>query len=335
MSDYRDILIIKAEPRIEVLQATCLLKTLSLKYPGERVVWVTSRRNQTLLQGNPYISELYCCEAGGWIAAQLNRRFKLVISLETSQGMGDAANWARGQEKYGLYRNNDGEVKLFNKGADKLSLWISTSGREEELKELTYQKILLKAAGCSDEIAAEMVFTLPEKAIEFACRWREERQIGGGLLAGIYLGYNPRLGKMCPDARSVSFLAEELIEELKVSTVIFAGPKEKGFFSDFMHSCPPGAADGGCLQSFTELTGVIGRCGVLFGLDSLGMQLALAMGKKVVVLEESAKQQALELYGRGHIVLSDASEFKAGRKVLRFSPQEAFRAVKSLLDEMK
>jgi|GEM_PF-1653164 len=332
MPEFRDILIIKAEPRIEVLQATCLLRPLAAKYPGERVIWVTGKRCQALLQGNHYVSELYFYEEGGYLAAALNRRFQAVISLEKGNGMGDAANLLQAEAKFGLYRNALGELLAFNAGAEQLKLWAASGGKAAELNETSYQETLAAAVEIPEASASEMVFHPPENSRQFGEIWREERKITGKPLVGIYLGNDPRNAAHSPDIRSVSFLAEKVLQELKSEVVIFAGKMEERLLFDCMNSCPPGTVDGGCFSAFAQMAGIIGMCDTLIGTDSLGVQLAIAMGKKVVVLQETLRKA--ESYGRGRTVQCESkADIKTGRKVLRFDPEKVLTAVKELIRE--
>ena len=332
MPDYKDILIIKAEPGIEVLQATGLLKSLAAKYLGERVLWVTGRRCQEILQGNPYISELYFYEEAGCLATILNRRFKAVFSLETDRGMGDAANLLQAEIKAGLYRDKQGEVKAFNVGAEKLKLWAASQGKADELIETTYQEILAEAGEIPEAAASEMVFPLPEESHKFAEIWREQRKITGWPLIGIYLGNDARNKAVYPDARSISFLSEKLMAEMKAGGVVFAGNEEEEVLFNCMNSCPPGTVDGGCFSDFSQMAGMVGVCDIIIGVDSLGMQLALALGKKAVVLQESPRK--VGLYGRGLTIVSESkADVKSGRHVLKFDPEKVLSTVKALMEE--
>ncbi len=334
MPNYRDILIIKAEPRIEVLQTTCLLKSLAAKYPGERVIWVAGRRCLDILQGNPTINEWYFYEEGSYLAAALNRRFKAVISLETDKGMGDAANLLQAETKLGLFRDTNGEVKAFNAGAEKLKLWVVSQGKAAQLKDTAYQEILAEAAGMPEAAASEMVFQLPEESLRSGEIWREQRIITGRPLIGIYLGNNARNIAGHPDARSISFLSEKIMLELKAGVVVFAGNEEEEFLFNCMNSCPPGTVDGGCFSDFSQMAGMVEMCDIIIGVDCLEMQIALALGKKIVILQEADNPRKVELYGRGRIISSESKiEVKGGRQLLKFDPESVFSAVKALTEE--
>ena len=62
MSATPQIIIIKTEPRIDILRATSLLEPLREQYPGCSITWVTSRRNGLLLKENLFIERLLFAE---------------------------------------------------------------------------------------------------------------------------------------------------------------------------------------------------------------------------------------------------------------------------------
>jgi ADP-heptose:LPS heptosyltransferase len=105
---------------------------------------------------------------------------------------------------------------------------------------------------------------------------------------------------------------------LPAQVILSGGPREWGIYPNYFVQCPPGVIGAGCEQNFSVFCGLLYLADVVIGVDSLAIHLALALGKKVVILPGPTPATELEVYGRG-VVLTTAS------------PEKVYEEVKNIL----
>ncbi len=94
------LLIIKLDAMGDVLRTTCLLPVIDRAWPGMRLIWITRSESVTLLEGNPYLSEVlfYGPDALVHLAA---RTFDCVINLDAGPLSSAMAGHGKAKEKLG------------------------------------------------------------------------------------------------------------------------------------------------------------------------------------------------------------------------------------------
>lgn len=342
MNNPRQIIIIKTEPRIDVLRATSVLQPLKNRHPNANIVWVTSRRNRLILETNDLIDELLCIEDASTISAALNRTFQALYSFDINPGTADLANLINAEAKFGFHIDSQGNTLLFNDSASALQLYEEALSNIQVESPVTYQTAVMEAAGFDSTAMGEMVFNPKPEAKAFAERFAADNQIhpGDKPVVIIYLGFNPARPPEYYPPRLVSFLSEYLLERLDAEVVLLGGMRERNIYQSYFVQCPPGVHDGGCENSFHRLTGLLDMADLIIASDSLGLHIALALGKKAAALLGSAAPGAIELYGRGtglsvsmnnrQILQADLAKYYQALSAI--PPEEVYNAVESLLN---
>ncbi len=330
MTSGKKILILKAQPRSEILQASALLKHLKTVYEQSTITWITSRRNGLLFENIPSTDEVLFIEEGGSTTALLNRKFDIVISLDSYGGLPDAANLVKASKKYGIYRGENGNLGYFNA---KAKILFQTE-EQKEYGQISYQRAIMDAADLMGESIKEMDFRFSNEDMERSITLKEEYQLHPKekVIVMMYMGLKEGLSYVSP--RFFSFLGEAIVDELKAEVILIAGAREKDLYYDCLNRCPPAVVDGGCLSSFRDLKAVISMCDVIVGKDSLCLQMALAAGKNVVLLKDMQSQWLPELYDRGSEINPHKTADTDKKHRLEYSVNEVIDAIKNLRDKM-
>ena len=337
MEEIEQVIIIKTEPRIDVLRATSILGKLEKRHPQSLISWITSRRNRLILTDNENIDHLLNIEDGQAVALALNRRFDALYGFDYRHGVADLAELIKANKKYGICIDSEWKASLYSESAAEIFTYEVSRNEFNRNCSITYQQVLYKAAHLPLEESGEMIYKLKPQAESFARQFASEYGIRPGKVPVVIicLGYNPLNNPEYYPSRSVSFLAEYLIERLNAKVILLAGPREKEIYQRFFFQCPPAVIDGGCKNSFTCFTGLISLADIVVSADNLGLHLALALGKKVVALLGQTPANEIELYGRGVVLTGEESdEFEKGtpyRILGGIKPEDAFNAVNSLL----
>lgn len=331
MNPGPQILILNGGPKTDVLRTTCLLKPLKKKFPGAEIIWITKDCNIDILQHNPEIRAACSLENGGTIAILLNRKFRDVYSLDMRGGMDDLANLVESEHKFGIRRTESGQANIFNREAGELFDYLNDSPPDN----FNYQKSVMHAAQMDDSPPGEMILNIGGDWRNFAEKFLLDNSLKPGEKPVVMMSLTagPRRGNIYPDSRSVSFITEQLTEKLNAVVILIAGPDEKAFYENYLNACRPGIIAGGCENSLMEFFGLMEKCDLYIGMDSIGIHGAIALGKPAVVLRNPRIGEKLELYGRGKEIFPGGPvKMYENIEMVSFSPEEVTTAAKELLN---
>jgi len=341
MKNHFNILIIKCEPRIDLLRSTALLATLSDVHENAKIHWITNRRNRFLLEQNDKIDHLLYIEDASTTAVWMNIEFALLINLDTGFTACNIANLAKADKKVGFAIDKAGRKYLLNPESRLLSDYEENSGEFIESYKFSYQKILLNICGFEGKDVAEMILSLPEKRNPRSEVFAAENNLSDWKypVIAIYLGHNPKFAKYYLQPNPMSFMAEFLKDRLGAKVILTGGHQEKKLYDDTIVQCPPGVIEGGCDNSLSVLCSMLDHTDLVISTDSLILHTALALRKKAVALLNSDNDINIELYGRGVSLTSKAAEPESGYKLTgaiflnEVTAEEVFSAAASLLNE--
>ena len=312
-----NILVIKCEPRIDILRSTSLLTTLIDSHEEAKIHWITNRRNCFLLEHNEKIDHLLYIEDASTTAVWMNIEFDLLINLDSGFTACNIANLAKVDKKIGFAVDKSGQKYLLNAKSQLLSDYEECSADFFQANEYSYQQILLKICGSEDSKIGGITFRLPEKRNPKAENFAKENDLieRKNPVIALYLGHNPKFEKYYLQPTPMSFISEFLKERLGAKVILLAGPHEKQLYEDTVVQCPPGVIEGGCENSQSVLFSIIDHTDLVIAPDSLVLYTALALGKKVLALLNSAYDTNIELYDRGVSLISYAVKEESGYKL--------------------
>ena len=295
------LLIIKLDAMGDVLRSTALLPPLAEVHPRAAITWITRKESVPLLQRNPFIAEVL--ELGPEAMVHLQTRsFDRVINLDASKISAALATAARSDRKDGFVLDPRGFVQPTNEAARR---WLE-AGVFDDIKRAgtaTYQDRMAEILGLADR-QHRYVFELSD----------EERRRAKAHLDSIGLdsrrpviGLNTGAGGRWPlkQWREEGYveLVARLARREDVQFVLLGGPGERDRNERLKAASAVPLIDPGCENPVRHFAALLSHCDLAVTGDTLAMHLALALGKRTVVLFGPTSAAEIELYGLGEKVV--------------------------------
>jgi len=294
----KKILLIKRAAMGDVLRTTALLPGLKRKYPGHSVIWAVDEDGADLLQNNPYLDRVLVFSPENLLSLFVVS-FDVLICLDKDPGSTALATMVRSRRKFGFGMNEHGNLSIFNPA----SSYAFRLGVDDDLKfrknRKTYQEIIAAAA----EVPYHddpYVFSLSDSCRSKAREFLRSRRIGRNRPAvGLNTGAGERFAtKQWPPAHYRN-LIRLLTTKLKANVFLLGGPRERSLNRSLERAVQRRVFNTGNDHPILEFAGFVEAMDVVVSSDSLGMHLAIALGKPVVVLFGSTCPQEISLYERG------------------------------------
>lgn len=292
------VLLIKRAAMGDVLRTTALLPGLKRKYPESAVFWVVDPESEDLLRHNPFVDRVMPFGPETLLALGV-ARFDVLICLDKDPGATALATLVPCGKKFGFGMNEHGNLVPLNAAA----AYAYRLGVDDDLKfrrnEKTYQEISAEAA----EIPWEndpYVFVLSESDRQAARAFmRRHRTEPGRPAVGLNTGAGSKFETKQWPPDYYRSLIELLTAKLQADVFLLGGEREREMNSALAESAPGHVFDTGTDHPLREFAGFIEAMDVVVSSDSLGMHLAVALGKKIVALFGSTSSKEITLYGRG------------------------------------
>jgi len=296
---------IKLDAMGDVLRTTCLLPVMARAWPEAGVTWITRPESVPLLENNPYVTEVipYGPDA---VLHLLSRRFSKVINLDAGKVASALAALARADERIGYVLGEGGYVHATNPEAQtwlQLGIWDDLKRANQR----TYQEIMCSILGLPQE-GARYVLELTNQEVEQARSHLLRLGFDPQRIAiGIHPGAGARWAQKQWGERNFVTLMQELRGELgdRAQIILLGGPSEEELNERIVQAVGFSVIDTGCRNSVRHLAGLIKCCSVVLSADSLAMHLALATGRRAVVLFGPTSHAEIELFGLGEKVFAE------------------------------
>jgi len=300
------ILIIKCRAQGDVLRTTTLLTGLKRRYPDSHISWVVDGESIDLLENNPLIDRVMPYTWTQWLRLEVGC-FDVLICLDKEPESIALASRVRAESRFGFGMNEFGGLIPFNPAA----AYSAQLGVDDELKfrknQKTYQQIIYETA----EIPYQndrYVFSLDDAHRKPAGAFFRAKQIDRRRTA---IGFNTGAGvkfetKQWPPEHYIE-LARLLKERMDANIFLLGGRRETALNRDLEEKIGSGVYNTGNHHSLLEFSGFLDAMDVIVTSDTLGMHLALALGKKVVALFGPTCPQEIDMYGQGVKLFANAA----------------------------
>lgn len=297
------VLVIKLDAMGDVLRSTCVLPGIRQRFPAASVEWVTRLESTPLLAENPLVDRVIPYGPDALVALSACR-YDWVINLDAGRISCELASMANGSEKTGFVLDDNGRILPTNSVA-RLWLAMGVSDRLKRSNTRTYQDLMADILG------------VPGAPIRYVfCLSRDE--ISGGQRHLSQLGWTPDrptigLATGAGGRWQLKQWREEAFGELieqasrawpEVQVVILGGPEERDR-NRRLRAEHPLVLDPGCENSVRRFASLIRVCDVVVTGDTLAMHLALAQGRRTVVLFGPTSHHEIELFGLGRKLYPD------------------------------
>lgn len=297
------VLVVKLDAMGDVLRSTALLPALHEAHPKGAITWITRKASVPLLQKNPYIAELL--ELGPEALVHLQTRvFDRVINLDAGSTSAALAAAARSARKDGYVLDERGIVQPTNEAARR---WLE-AGLFDDIKRAgteTYQDRMAEILG----LAGRPHRYVLELEAEEQARAREHLTSLGLDLQRPIVGLNTGAGERWPlkqwRADGYVELMARLGRQAGVQLLLLGGPTEKERNDRLVKAAPVRVFDAGCDNPVRHFAALVDQCHLVVAGDTLAMHIALARGKRTVVLFGPTSSAEIEMYGLGEKVVPD------------------------------
>lgn len=304
------VLVIKLDALGDVLRTTCILPALKGKRPRSQLTWITMPEAIPLLENNPFIDRVvaYGPDALGVLGVE---QFDLVLCLDAAPRSAVLGSLAKGRIKKGFGVDARGRVFPFNLEAKEWFLM----GLFDDVKKQntrTYQQIVMEMCGLAG-LDQNIVVRLTDEEKSFARRFAESAGLPAvGTKPGkrpVIVGVNTGSGgrwpmKQWPVPQCVD-LIRGLLADGRFKVLLFGGKEEVARNARIKEAVGGGLIDTGCHNNLREFMALVDLCDLLVVSDTLGLHVALGLGKRVVGLFGPTSAAEIDVYGRGIKIAPD------------------------------
>jgi len=312
------LLIIKLDAMGDVLRSTALLPPIVEAHPRAAITWITRKESVPLLQRNPFVSEVL--ELGPEALAHLQTRtFDRVINLDASKTSSALAAAARSDRKDGFVLDEKGYVQPTNEAARR---WLE-AGVFDDIKRQgtsTYQDRMAEILGLAGR-EHRYVFELAADEIG---RARKHLESIGLDFDRPVVGLNTGAGGRWPLKQWREDGYVDLVSRIgrseDVQFLLLGGPAEQDRNDRLKRASSVPLLDPGCDNTVRHFAALLNHCDVAVTGDTLAMHLALALGKRTVVLFGPTSAAEIELYGLGEKVIPDMTCLSCYKNSCDFVP---------------
>jgi heptosyltransferase-2 len=336
------ILLVALEAQGAVLMTTALLHAIKKEYPNSCLFWLTKQESIPLLENNHLIDEVLPWNDESRMLLQ-QIKFDIVYSLDKSRYTGAFVNNLNVKKKFGFGLSIQGSIIPFNEGA----LYSYTLGLNDELKfhgnKLTNVEILHKTVELPYQ-GSKYILNLSLHEIEFRNQWAKEAGLSED---DVVIGFNTGCSNLFPNKKLTIEQHVSLINMLydysSESKIILLGGREDTERNIQIHKlCGKRPINTPTTEGLRKGIIYVDLSDIVISGDSLGMHIAIGLGKYVVVWFGLACAQEIDLFNRGEKVLSEVDcapcwkRFCDDLKCIReISLQKIYDAVKKGIEVVK
>ncbi len=304
-----EVLLINLDALGDVLRTTAVLPAIRRAWPGARITWLTRPRAAALLVGNPLVDRVLSLSPDAVWELQA-RHFDVLLCADKSRVAGALAARLSADDKRGFAVDAQGVIVPLNAAADTLYALGLDDDRKFRHNTLPETRLLAEAFGLS---WARDPYSLVLADDEAAPGPR--RRVGFN--TGCSPAYPYKKLPLSVQAAAIAALSDSVGEPV----LLLGGPEDADRNAALAHQLgdrvDPGTTGGGLRRGAAE----VDRCEVVVTGDTLGMHLAIALGKHVVAWFGPTCPQEIDLYGRGVKLLADVGCAPCWRPTCDRSPK--------------
>ena len=313
------ILVVKLDAIGDVARTTAILPALRGRYDPVHVTWLVAPAAEELLAGNPSIDVLlpYTAE----LMARLHvERFDVVLSLDKTARATAAAMAVTPPRKLGFGLSAAGTVFPLNPGAEYAFLLGLSDDLKFRRNTRTYQDIIFACCELrfeGEDYCLPLADDVRARAQRF---WAEAHVAESETVIGLNCGGGAAFANKMWEAEQCLEFIRALRQVTRARVALFGAERERCTIEAVKASLPDEVVDTGTDNGLRQFQALLARCEVVVTGDSLGMHLALAEKRRVVILFGPTCAAEIETYGRGEKIVTPLSCAPCYRPSCRNSP---------------
>ncbi len=301
------ILLVSLEAQGAVLMSTSLLHAIRQKYPKCYLTWLTKPEALPLLENNHLIDRvLPWNDENRMLLGQME--FNIVFSLDKSRYTGAFVNTLNAEKKYGFGLSPEGFIFPLNKGA----LYNYRLGLSDSLKFRENKRTGVDILHETLELPygeGRYVLNLSPEEIEYKNRWAKESGLSQG---DIVIGFNTGCSNLFPNKKLTLEQHVALIEMIYnhnpgARIILLGGREDTERNTEIRRLCGDRPINTPTTEGLRRGIMYLDMADIVVSGDSLGMHLAVGLGKYVVVWFGLSCAEEIELFGRGEKIVSGVS----------------------------
>lgn len=299
------ILVVHLEALGAVLRSTALLPAIRRKFPGCHITWVTQKPADQLLQHNPMIDRVLTTSAEDLLALSV-LEFDVAFSIDKGMKSAGVLKQTRADLVYGFQVDpRTGAVLPVTQAANELWEIGLSNHKKFYLNEKPETRLAHEALELGPWMRDPYVLELSAAERGEAARRRETWARPDQIVIGINTGCSTVIPYKKLSIEVHRELIERLLENPRYRVVLLGGREDTLRNQRIAHGL-------NVAQSPTEAglrDGIISveACDIVVTGDSLGMHIAIALGKWTVAWFGPTCAHEIDLYDRGVHVLTEAS----------------------------
>ncbi len=297
------ILLVNLDAMGDVVRTTALLPALKRAYPQSFVSWVTLKNAAPILEHNPYVDEVLLY--GPDTVLELEpRRFELVLNVDKTRRSAALAQRVRAAERRGFGVNEHGAVVPLTPEAG-YQYW---TGLDDDLKfhrnRKSEQQMLAETMGLEFRRDPYVLVLAPEERA-FVERTRRAWGLGGEVVVGLNTGCSTLFPYKKLPVEYQARLAEELVDRFpEIRVLLLGGPEDAERNQEIARLTRAPVLETPCTEGLRRGIQYMDLADVVITGDSLGMHLAIGLGKRVVAWFGLTCEQEIDFFDRGEAVLA-------------------------------
>ncbi len=300
------VLLVNLDAMGDVVRTTALLGPLHRALPGAHVTWLTLPRAVPLLDHVDGVDRVLPLEP--WIGPALRTlEFDLVLGVDKSIRGGGLTMAARAGERRGFGVDAHGSVIPLDERASTLYRLGLDDAEKFSINRLPETQLLCEAMGWTWE---RDPYRIRLSAVEQGSveRWRRARGLGEG---DLLVGFNTGSSELFPYKRLTAADTAGLVDAVAgrcpgVQLALLGGPEDterNGRIADLCQRRRPLLTP--TTEGLRRGLQMVAACDLVVSGDSLGMHLAIGLGKPTVAWFGPSCHQEIDLYDDGAWVLAD------------------------------
>ncbi len=297
------ILVIKLDAIGDVARTTTILHALCERHDPLHITWLVAPAAEELLAGNPSIDVLlpYAAEALERLRVE---RFDVVLSLDKTARATAAAMNVTAPKKLGFGLSAHGTVFPLNPGAEYAFLLGLSDDLKFRRNARTYQDIIFEC--CELEFGGED-YCLPladEERARAQAFWARAQVVENETVIGLNCGGGAAFANKMWGAEQCLEFIRALRQVTRARVALFGAERERPTIEAVKAALPDEVIDTGTDNGLKLFQALLARCDVVVTGDSLGMHLAMAEKRRVVILFGPTCAAEIATYERGEMIVT-------------------------------
>ena len=295
------ILLIKLGALGDVVRSTCIVEGLKEKYPDSQLTWLVEKNSKVFIDNNPFIDNVITYDDENVRALQC-QKFDIIINLDKDKKATSIITLCNSDIKLGYGLNEEGHVIPLNKGTEYHYYICLDNWGAKRKNTKSYQKMIFDMAELEYNNEAPNLYLDDDLSEKFKNTFLEKYKIGPDsnvilLNTGCgpdwpekkwtYDGFKNLILLLLKDDRNVVVLAGGKSEVNRNSKLF----NENDITDNFINTTDK--------YSLEEFTFLINLCDIVVTADTVALQIAVALKRRIVAFFGLGPWQESDLFGLG------------------------------------